>query len=301
MAQMADVLHGLNIDAGGVMHPPITQAAIQACTALSGSFAAQGYTQAAQTLREYAQQAAALLPPVDQKVTTPAIPDDLRQKLNVAISLERDPVKLRQWAATLRALPRASDPEVQVQIQWLEATASQIEQQQAAAAALQAIDQTINDGAILKPLPIPVPPTPISDTAPGATPALPAPPAPKSSQEVVAGQLATHLWAMQNQYQNPKAAKSHVDKTMVKRFQNAVGLTADGNAGPGTYIAMASYGQGNLPLVMIWPKGATQATVSKYQDGLEVVAQAADQKGDAKRAMDIRATASREKGQGGVG
>lgn len=300
-AQMAECLRGLNVDGQGVIHPPITEVAIQRCTATAGVFDAAGYPNAAESLRHYARLAAGLLPPIEQKITTPAIPEDLRVKLNQAIALERDPKKLRQWAATLRALPRASEPEVQVQIQWLEATAMAIEAEQATAEALQKVDQVVT-GPRYTTMPVPNDPGPTPPTPGYGIPEAPKIPVPKTKAEQAAEGLVLHLWQLQSQYQNPKAVKlsGKLDTTLVKRFQTAAKITADGKPGPGSYLAMAAHGQGRLPLVLYWPKGATKATVEKYQDGLEVLAEKAEERGDAGLALEIRSTASREKGQGGV-
>lgn len=142
-------------------------------------------------------------------------------------------------------------------------------------------------------------------TAPNAPVMLPATPVPqplpsaKSSREVAADAMATHLIALQKKY-GAKAAKGKEDKTLVKRFQREVGMPEDGLPGPGTMLAAAQAGVGTLPKVVYWNKGATKAvTLQKYKNDLRAVAQKARALGLGTLAAQIEASADAEDGSSG--
>ena len=124
--------------------------------------------------------------------------------------------------------------------------------------------------------------------------ALPAVTVPSSAQAV-----ATHLLALQAKYGMP-GAKGKEDKTLVKRFQADNSLSQDGKMGPGSTALLAKLGVGNLPLVMYWTKGSGQAGLQKYRDTVNKIASDADLGGNKPLADAIRASAAREKGQGGL-
>lgn len=141
-------------------------------------------------------------------------------------------------------------------------------------------------------------------TAPVTVPTAPSPrpdPTPKSPVEVAAEALVTHLLALQQKH-GAKGSKGREDKTLVKRFQSAAGLSADGFTGPGTLVTAARAGQGKLPKVMYWPKTATRAggALTKYRADLEAVAQKASSAGLPTLAASIRSSATAEDGSGGL-
>lgn len=112
----------------------------------------------------------------------------------------------------------------------------------------------------------------------------------------MARELALHLNALELSLGGPKNAKGHQNATLVKAFQKAAGLTADNEPGPATFVAMARRGVGTLPLVMYWPHQADQKTVIAYRTALRAIASEAPKAiGD-----QIRASADRERGQGGI-
>lgn len=140
-----------------------------------------------------------------------------------------------------------------------------------------------------------------SPTAPLAVPASASPkpdPAPKSSLEVAAAAMVTHLLALQAKH-GVSGSKGRQDMTLVKRFQSAVGGVADGYPGVNTMIAAARAGQGKLPKVMYWPKNGTKAVdLKKYREALAQIAVNARNVGLSDLAASILASAATEDGSG---
>lgn len=150
------------------------------------------------------------------------------------------------------------------------------------------------------PRPPPAPPRPPTSSGPRPVP-KPAPGQPeKPLKNVLAAQLATHLLALQKSRGSVTAAKGREDDDLVRRFQGAAKLVVDGKSGPGTLLAIANSGVGNLPLVMYWPKGATQTDVTAYRAALRALSMKAAAQDRSELAAQLQASAEREKGQGGV-
>jgi len=138
--------------------------------------------------------------------------------------------------------------------------------------------------------PLVVPPSPVPQ---------PLPPA-KSPREIAAEAAAVHLIELQKKH-GVKGSKGKEDLNIVKRFQKEAGLTQDGKAGPGTLVAIAQSGTGQLPMVMYWPSGGTKkVNLPKYRSDLEAVAKAADLNKFPTLAAQIRASAARETGEAGL-
>ncbi len=137
--------------------------------------------------------------------------------------------------------------------------------------------------------PVQLPRTPVPQPLPSA----------KSSREIAADAMATHLIALQKKY-GAKTAKGKEDKTLVKRFQHEVGMPEDGLPGPGTMLAAAQAGVGTLPKVVYWPKKATKSvTLVKYKNDLKAVAEKARALGMSTLAAQIMASADAEDGSSG--
>jgi peptidoglycan hydrolase-like protein with peptidoglycan-binding domain len=138
-------------------------------------------------------------------------------------------------------------------------------------------------------------------TAPVSVPATASPrpdPKPKSSRELAADAMVTHLLALQKKW-GVVGSKGKQDLMIVKRFQTAVGGVADGLPGMNTMIAAAQSGQGRLPRVMYWPKNATKSgTLVEYRKKLAEVANAASRAGMNDLASAILASAAVEDGSG---
>lgn len=140
-------------------------------------------------------------------------------------------------------------------------------------------------------------------TAPLGVPATASPrpdPAPKSAVQVAAEATATHLRALQQKH-GVVGSKGKQDLALVKRFQSAAGGVADGLPGPGTMIALARAGQGQLPAVMYWSKTASKKKdLPKYKSDLGAVAKTARAAGLSTLAAQIEASAARETGAAGM-
>jgi peptidoglycan hydrolase-like protein with peptidoglycan-binding domain len=122
-----------------------------------------------------------------------------------------------------------------------------------------------------------------------------------TSTQTLAKKLADHLNALIKAQGGVARAKGKEDVSLVKSFQSAVGLKADGKYGPGAARAISGY-WGDVPLVFYWPAGTLPKTeVPKYRAALEAVATGADMLTsdyDQMRAKMIRLSAIREQGQG---
>jgi hypothetical protein len=122
-----------------------------------------------------------------------------------------------------------------------------------------------------------------------------------SKAQLAQGALAAHLLALEKRHGSVKAAKGKQTRRVVDAYQTAAKLKRDGMPGPGTLLSMARVGPtGVLPHVWYWPKGATTTDVKKYRDELEKIASFFEGTGATGRAADLRATALREHGEGGV-
>ena len=140
-------------------------------------------------------------------------------------------------------------------------------------------------------------------TAPMSVPTTASPrpdPTPKTSTQVAAESLATHLHALQQKY-GVAGSKGKQDTTLVNRFQNAVSGTSDGKPGPGTMLALARQGIGILPAVMYWPKTGTKAkNLPAYRNDLKAIAAQARAGSNPTLASQLEASAARETGAGGL-
>ena len=140
-------------------------------------------------------------------------------------------------------------------------------------------------------------------TTPASVPATASPrpdPAPKTALEVTAEAVATHLRNLQSKW-GVAGSKGKQDMTLVKRFQSAAGGTADGLPGPGTIVALARAGQGQLPAVMYWGRTQTRAKdLPAFRKQLTDLAAAARSRGNPTLASQLEASAARETGAGGL-
>ena len=92
-----------------------------------------------------------------------------------------------------------------------------------------------------------------------------------------------------------------MDKGKALRFQSKAGLVTDGKPGPGTLKALVTKGSVcDLPLVFYWPRAATSRTVLAYRRDLNAMADKVSAAGNSTCANELRASAARERGQGGV-
>jgi peptidoglycan hydrolase-like protein with peptidoglycan-binding domain len=130
---------------------------------------------------------------------------------------------------------------------------------------------------------------------PGASPQMMTP------VQAAAQAMVMNMKAVQGSYGMP-GGKGKEDKSLVQRFQAlATGSSKpDGLAGPGTLLNAATQGQTDLPLVMYWPKSATQKDVISYRTGLLNLASQQQAAGNALGASQLAASAARERGQAGI-
>ena len=294
------------VDEKGNVRPGLNEQVIQQATALAGELEARGYKEAAAYMRGLAKKAGATVPP-RTTVKAPALSPDLQAMVNRVLQVERDPAKIRSVAMLLRQLPNANDPEIRNLIQMLEALAVQQEAQQSQNKTLGEIDKILkmpDDFTIPRPRPRPTA-APAPRPTPTPTPTQLPPPAvqlpkPKSALEMAAEAMVANLRRVQQRASSVRASKGKEDKGLVRRFQNLDGQKADGKAGPGTLIAAAKAGQSRLSYVMYWPKRAKASTVETYRSKLYELADQAQAAGQATRASDLRASASKERGQAGI-
>jgi hypothetical protein len=132
-------------------------------------------------------------------------------------------------------------------------------------------------------------------TEPSTVPGVPPVHIDPSDDRAMARELALHLATLQLALKSLKAAQGRENQSLVRAFQTKTGIYLDGLAGPGTYVAIARrLDSGTVPLVMYWPKGATEKTVLAYRTALRAIAEQAPE--PVKSAL--RASANRERGQG---
>jgi len=153
-------------------------------------------------------------------------------------------------------------------------------------------------GSIPNPLggltPVPPPNLPPLVVTPGPAPAPSAPPA--SPAELPGSAPADTLAAVTSLLQ--QEANPHwrvVPNAALVAWQKARGLTADGNLGTGTALALAKE-IGTIPIIRGWPKGSFpgDGKLDNYRASLQQIANSAPEP----RASQLRASAARETGQG---
>jgi peptidoglycan hydrolase-like protein with peptidoglycan-binding domain len=152
--EIVSVMTALGVDSGGVVRGPVTAEAVQHATELSSRLEQAGYTEAAAALRNYAQQGAKLLPqPAPVTPPVPGIAPQVRQAIDRALQLERDPAKLEALKAALEALPASAERDMLIGA--LDALILQIRTAQVISQTATEIEQVTNP-----PLPLPIPSTP---------------------------------------------------------------------------------------------------------------------------------------------
>lgn len=290
----------------GVLAPDLQQMVAQAVadnspasmTAAAFAVEAAGFPQLASELRQRATNAAksAPLPPAPPSLFDPGMPADLGQQVAFQLQNQGDPNRLDSLAQEMRnrGFVQAAD--------LLQSKANQIRGAFQASVAIKNIENIITSPGVVPtntqftpsnvteiPLAVPVPSSPIPQPLPQE----------KSQQQMTAENMALNLAGVMTRAGSVKSAKGKEDVMLVKKFQGQEGLGADGKYGPGTAIRLARY-IGDVPPVMYWPASANAATVKKYRSDLETLALNAEGSGNPGRAQQLRASAIREKGQGGI-
>ena len=335
--QMADALGRLGVSpATGKLSGAADADAVRFGSQLVGTLDAMGFKEAASALRKYVDEAAkSVKTPADAAPIAKAAPAGLTQEqrdyIARVMSLEREPDKIALLIDWLRKLSPSAERDTMIQM--AQALALQLAAAQSTAATMAQIDQVIkapDQAQVVQassqplppayvptnpPQPVPVPTVVTSPgiaNVPGQTPHLPETPLSVPSQpvaqpvpvpatpiELAAKAMILNLIAAQKQY-GVAGAKGKEDKNLVKKFQSLAGTTADGMAGPATFILAAGKGAVELPLVYYWPKTATATTVAQYKAGLEKIAAKFLEMNRASEAASLRASIARENGQSGI-
>lgn len=311
---------------------------IRFATQLIGQLESQGYYQAANDLRGYVNKAAVHVPsPPEAAPIAAAAPPGLTQeqkdRIARVLSLERSPQSLLQLINWLKTLPASAARDATISM----ATALRLGvlEAQTTSETMQRIEEVVKSPGLPQvqtatrpPTPLPAPvqsnPNPVRPPAPAvvAPPVAPAPPPPAavlpeqpaavppkpvpqplprqlSPAEQAVTAMFTHLGAIQSQYGTPKAARRHMDTTLVKRAQRALGVKADAKPGPGTFLKAAALAP-NVPLVMFWPSRANAAYVRSYRNKLIALADQYQAQSRPQAANTLRMHAALERGQGGI-
>lgn len=272
--EIAKVLRRLNVQPDGSVRAPITKADIQVATALAGKLDRGGFREAGSKLRSLINAAARHVPapPPSQVTNLPGVSPALRERINRALQLERDPAKLNELLRALKNVPASSERDTLIT-----SIESLIAQLAAAASTAETLEATQR----------------VIDSKPGGTPSAQTP------AGRVAQQLAASIRNAENRY-GVVGAKKRRDTALIKRFQKLAGLAQDGKPGVRTNFAMARLGVSVLPLVMYWPRGSTRSDLAKYKREVLKLAAYAKSMGQTQRAAELTASAQREQGQGGI-
>jgi hypothetical protein len=285
-SQVAKVIEGLGLQPDGTFSPIPNPAQIEATFLVCDQLESLGYPECATSLKTWAKLAQAQVPvptSVVQASTSPAIPPALAAKVQTAIAAGGATIpELLALIDELEALP-GSTPEVEMLIQILEAKVAQLQEMQITLSAASATETVIttpgvastNSTTVQAPTWTPsttaaiptaiVPPLPPLPPAPATPPAV-ASPLLAPAQAMVANLIAVQAIGFPQ-------CKGKEDVGMVKAFQSAAGLTADGKAGPGVLIAAAQAGVCQLPRVMYWPVGSTSSAVYNFRSTVNNLAQ----------------------------
>lgn len=146
-------LRALTVDNEGNILGPVTADAIRLATQTSGRLDKDGFPEAAETLRKFAQLAAEwVAPPLpkDEIPMPPSMPAELAAKVQRFLQNERDPAKIQKLVDALREYK--GTPEGKNAIQMLKALMIQIESEEAKREALEKAQEVIETPAS-KPLP----------------------------------------------------------------------------------------------------------------------------------------------------
>lgn len=268
------ILEGLTVQPDDTLTGPVTEIAIQRASSFAGQLDKAGFPVWGENLRQYIILARAYLPKIPKPDITPKppeIPVDLWARIQETMRLERDPKRLRALLGEMQAY-RPESVQMTTAIEALKMLIASIE-----AAADVADTITDIDKVIPKPDTPPIPPV-----------------EEKTAAQIFGEQLALHLLNVQSKFGMP-GAKGKEDKKLAESFQKSEGLKVDGKPGPGTTLRIAEY-VSNLPLVMYWPVGANKASVADYKKKVIRLADLAT----GARSDELRASAARETGQGGI-
>lgn len=272
-------------------------------TAAAAAVEAAGFPQLAQELRNRANQVAVPPPPAATAIPFDVgMPPDLVSQVAFQLANQADPNRLDTLANDMRSRGFVHSADL------LHAKAVQVRAAIDASNTMQQIQTVLTTGNTIT-SPGFNPGAPVMPANPSVVnipqvfiPGAPVPqplPLEKAPQQIVAESLAISLQNLFNRSGSVKAAKGKEDVALVKKFQTQEGAKADGKYGPGSALKLGNY-VSDVPPVMYWPAGANATTVKKFRSDLETLALNAEALGNADRANGLRASAAREKGQGGI-
>jgi peptidoglycan hydrolase-like protein with peptidoglycan-binding domain len=235
--QLADSVVALGFADGEHLTGTPTVKAVQTATTLASTLADMGYPKHAAYLRGYVEAASKKLPtPATPKGVV--IPDMLTpaesDKISRILSLERDPVKLRDAARWLRQ--RSTSGQAQSMANLLEQMATKIESDKLSAKTQIAVDE------VMKGNPEPKFST-TSTTVPKAVApaAKPVTPPVMPTDVPLGGNTATPSWAEVAALKSKPTLRKGSRGEPVKVWQRVVAVKDDGNFGSGTHTATVAW------------------------------------------------------------
>lgn len=331
--QVAAALSAMHYSPNGTFLAKPKASAIAQGTQTAALLQSQGFFDAARDLRKITDEASkmvatpAAMRPVIQTAPAQLSPSQ-KDYLARVMAMERNPAVLSSVVKWLQSLPPSTArtdaigtvQALIVQVAAAQSTAETVDKieqviKSPGVPQVQRVAQTPLPPVMVQPTPAAVartsPPVPMPVAIPAALPEHPAvvpktpipQPVPRqlSAVERLARDMASNLAATQSRF-GLKGAKTRFDVSLVKRFQSATGATKpDGKPGPNTFILAAGKGATALPFVMFWPRRATAKTVLAYRGALSQIADKYQALGRAPEANQLRMTAARERGQGGIG
>ena len=248
--QMGNLILAMGFEDGRTLTRTPTVASVQQATSFASMLADLGYAEQAAVLRGYAEEAAksASVPPANSVL--PGLTPDEMDRLNRMITLERDPLKLRQAAAFIRSKSR--DAAALQLATTLDRTATEIEKNKLAAKTALAVDEVMkgNEPPVVSAKSVAVPAAilpPVNDgPIPGAglitrTPYWLMVAEMKTRPTLQRGSKgeAVKMWQYVLGFED--AQRDGVfgagTQSATKIWQKAHGLTADGVVGRGTWAA----------------------------------------------------------------
>lgn len=150
--EMIAAMMALGVDSTGVVKGPVTAVAIRNATELSSRLEQAKFPQAAQSMRNYAQQAGKFLPTQPATVPpVPGVPATLMSQVQRALELERDPQKLSTLRTALAKVP--ASPQRDALLGSLDALILQVRQAQAISQAATDIDEMTKPKPTAAPVP----------------------------------------------------------------------------------------------------------------------------------------------------
>ncbi len=239
-----------------------------------------GFRTLAAELRSRAQSVSAKVPPptaaqLPNVSLDPSMPRDLAESVARQLQLQGNPDELDKLARELRQRGYIRTAEQ------VEAKALQIRNLLDTAATLKRVEEELKKATTVAiPARPQIPSTPVPQTAPPQ----------KSNATIAAEALAFHLNELIKRKGSVAKARYNEDKNLVKKYQSAEGVTADGLYGPATALVLARH-VGIVPPPFYWPKIDKNKALDAYRSAITVIADQVQALGEAARAELLRQSA----------